>query len=149
MSTRKASAPQNDSRKSHLVRAALHPPPGLLNYQQKAALTPTTSDSTNVRQRLRKHAGCPKYRGGDEHKPKDGGLRLTSLLSLLVSDLYRTDRQADHQLWSFSGSCHPLGLVFQFPLALKPSSVPCDESERATIPSSLKDRSKSGWGRWI
>lgn len=46
--------------------------------------------------------------GEKQAHASDGGLRLTSLLSLLVSDLYRTDRQADHQLWSFSGECCPL-----------------------------------------
>lgn len=38
VTTQKASAPRNDSRKSHLVRAALHPPPGMHIYRLRAAL---------------------------------------------------------------------------------------------------------------
>lgn len=38
--TIKASAPQNDSRKSHLTWAALHPPQGMLPYRLKSSFTP-------------------------------------------------------------------------------------------------------------
>lgn len=55
---------------------------------------------------------------GKQAQANDGGLRLTSLLSLLVSDLYRTDRQADHQLWSLSGERHSLSHFLSFPLLL-------------------------------
>lgn len=48
MTTQKASAPQYDSRKSHLIRAALHPPPGILKLPAKSCSNPNTSASTNV-----------------------------------------------------------------------------------------------------
>lgn len=50
VTTQKASAPQNDSRKSHLVRAALRPPPkkGMLNYQLNALLYPDDNQLQRV-----------------------------------------------------------------------------------------------------
>lgn len=61
---------------------------------------------------------------------------MTSLPSLLVLDLYRTDRPADYQLPS---KYHPLS-CFQDPRPLKHNSALCDESEQATIFSSLNDQ---------
>lgn len=144
MTTQKASAPQNDSRKSHLIRSALHPTSRTRHCQHKAALTPATSDLTKCvhPRKTEKVRWLPKIQGRNKHEPKME-VWDWQVCCLCWFQIYtgQTDRQTI-SYGAFQGECHP-SATFLFP-ALRPNSALCDESERATIPSSLKDRSNVG-----
>lgn len=80
--------------------------------------------------------------GRKQAQPNDEGLRLTSLSSLLVSDLYRTDRQVDHQLWSVAGRCYSFP---QSPHSLVPKHCLMWQTRMSYHPLSSKRQKQGGW----
>ena len=88
----------------------------------------------------------PRVQGENKHKPIME-VWDWQVCCLCWFQIYtgQTDRQTI-SYGALSGESHPPSATFKFPLALKPNSAPCDKSEWATIPSSVKDRSRvGGW----
>lgn len=148
MSTQKASAPQNDSRESHLVRAALHPPTGVHVYWLRAARNQTHLSRTNVwrLKRATKYVDYPEYGGGTRtsHRWRSETDESAVFAGFRFIQDRQTGRPSAAELFRRTLTPRP---HLSFPLFLDLSLSPCDESECATIPSGFKDRSKVS--RWV
>lgn len=150
-----ASAPQNDSRESHLVRAALHPPPGGYGSTGlRAALNRPRFESTNVRRlkRLRKVRWLPRVQGrggGDTTRTSQRWRSESDRSAVFAGFRFIQDRQTGgpSAVEPFRCTSTPQPHLKFPPLLLDLTAPPCDQSECATIPSSFKDRSKVS--RWV